>query len=274
MNFLQKLENARKKNNSLLCVGLDTDLSKVPDNIKKSAESLFEFNKAIIDATKDLVCCYKPNIAFYEAEGIPGLQALEKTIDYIPKDIPIILDAKRGDIGNTCDKYAAACFDQMKVDAVTLSPYMGYDSISPFAKYSGKAIFILVKTSNNSAIDFQDVKNAAGEPLYITVARKIMAWQKESAATLGAVAGATYPEDLKAIREVLGELPILIPGLGSQGGEGQKTVKFGAGVSGKSPIMINSSRAIIHASSNRDFAEVARNVAIKTKEQLNSYLIS
>ena len=271
MNFIEKLALIQKNNGSLLCVGLDTDFSKTPHCLKNSSDPIFEFNKEIIDTTKDLVCCYKPNIAFYEAYGVKGIEALEKTIEYIPSNIPIILDAKRGDIGNTCEMYAKSCFEHYKVDAVTISPYMGFDSIEPFSHYENKALFILVKTSNNSAIDFQDLKIETQQPLYLKVAEKIKEWQKKSKATLGAVAGATYPNDLKIIREILGELPILIPGLGSQGGDAENTVKFGIGENKKCPILVNSSRGIIYASRDNDFAERAREEAIKTKNQLNKY---
>lgn len=272
MDFITKLAKAREENNSLLCVGLDTDMDKLPEHILETEDPIFEFNKLIIDATKDITSCYKPNIAFYEAEGIKGMQSLEKTIDYIPKNIPVLLDAKRGDIGNTCDKYAKACFEHLKVDALTLSPYMGWDSISPFAKYEGKGLFILVKTSNDSSPDFQDITNKNDKPLFLEVAEKISHWQKESKATLGAVVGATYPKDLKIVRETLGNLPILLPGLGAQGGSAQETVQFGCGSDGKAPILVNSSRGILYASKDKNFAEASRAKAQEVKDQLNSYL--
>lgn len=273
MNFTKKLQLASNKNSSLVCVGLDTDITKIPAILQKSSDPIFEFNKAIIDATKDLVLAYKPNCAFYEAQGVKGLEALEKTIDYIPDDIPVILDAKRGDIGNTSRQYAIACFEHLKADAVTLSPYMGFDTIAPFTEYEEKALFILVKTSNASAGEIQDLETNNNQKIFLETARLISKWQKTSAAIIGAVTGATYPEDLKAIREILPGAPLLIPGLGSQGGDAKKTISYGLGTN-NSPIVVNSSRGIIYASGESNFAEAAREKAKEFKEQLNEYKLS
>ncbi|MDH4222248.1 MAG: orotidine-5'-phosphate decarboxylase, partial [candidate division Zixibacteria bacterium] len=224
MKFIQKLKSASSKNNSLLCVGLDTELEKIPKFLLVEKDPIFSFNQKIIDATKDLVCAYKPNLAFYEVYGIKGLEALKKTCEYVPEDIPIILDAKRGDIGNTSKMYAKAIFEEFKADGVTLNPYLGEDSLSPFLEYEDKGCFILCLTSNAGAKDFQ-LLNFEGKPLYKIVAEKILNWNKKG--NCGLVVGATYPEQLKEIREMAEELPILIPGVGAQKGDAEKTVKYG-----------------------------------------------
>jgi orotidine-5'-phosphate decarboxylase len=267
MKFIEKLKSASAKNNSLLCVGLDTELEKIPKFLLQEKDPLFAFNQAIIDSTKDLVCAYKPNLAFYEAYGLKGLEALKKTCEYIPKDIPIILDAKRGDIGNTSKMYAKAIFDEFRADAVTLSPYLGGDSLSPFLEYEDKCCFILCLTSNAGAKDFQLLK-FDGKPLYKTVAEKVLSWNKKG--NCGLVVGATYPEQLKEIREIATDLPILIPGVGAQQGDVELTVKYGTDERGDLAI-INSSRGIIYASSEKDFAQVARVEAKKLRDLFNLY---
>lgn len=266
-NFLEKYKTLSQKNDSLVCVGLDSEVSKLPN---QSSVSVLDFNKAIIDATKDLVCAYKPNCAFYEAIGIDGYSALKETIEYIPNEIPVILDAKRGDIGNTSRQYAISCFDDLKADAVTLSPYMGFDTIEPFLDYADKTVFMLVKTSNQSSGDFQDLKLENGKKLFIQVAETIAKWQENSKSTIGIVVGATYPEDLREIRKVLPSAPILLPGLGKQGGDTEKSVKYGEG-QGKAPLIVNSSRGIIFASNGADFANASREAAVLFKDNLNSY---
>jgi len=267
MNFLEKLDAAVKKNNSLLCVGLDIDLKKIPSSLLNKADPIFEFNKAIIDNTKDLVCAYKPNMAFYEMYGVYGLQALIKTIEYISmQEVPVILDAKRGDIGNTASAYAKSIFEIYKADAATVSPYMGQDSVEPFLENADKGIFILCLTSNPGSRDFQ--RFGEKEPLYKTVARKVKEWNKNGNA--GLVVGATNPDELKEIRVMVGDMPILIPGIGAQGGDLAKTVRYGANKKGERAI-INSSRGIIFASQGEDFAGSARVAARKLKEEINNY---
>ncbi len=224
MKFIEKLKSASSKNNSLLCVGLDTELEKIPKFLLQEKDPIFAFNQAIIDSTKDLVCAYKPNLAFYEAYGIKGLEALKKTCEYIPRDIPIILDAKRGDIGNTSKMYAKAIFEEFKADGVTLSPYLGEDSLSPFLEYEEKCSFILCLTSNTGAEDFQ-LLSFDRKFLYKIVAEKVLIWNKKG--NCGLVVGATYPEQLKEIREIAQDLPILIPGVGAQKGDVELTVKYG-----------------------------------------------
>ena len=267
MKFVEKLKRASQKNNSLLCVGLDTELEKIPKFLLSEKEPIFSFNQKIIDSTRDLVCAYKPNLAFYEAYGIKGLEALKKTCEYIPKDIPVILDAKRGDIGNTSKMYARAIFEEFKADGVTLSPYLGEDSLSPFLEYEDKGCFILCLTSNAGAKDFQ-LQEIEGKPLYKIVAEKVKTWNKKG--NCGLVIGATYPEQLKEIRDMAGELPILIPGVGAQKGDAEKTVKYGTDKNGELAI-INSSRGVIYASSEKDFALRAKDEAKKLRDLFNSY---
>jgi orotidine 5'-phosphate decarboxylase subfamily 2 len=262
MNFNEKLEYIIRKNNSILCVGLDIDKDKIlPNFFKTSNNPYLNFNKKIIDDTKDHVCAYKLNMAFYEVLGIDGYKILSKTIEYIPKHTIIILDGKRNDIGNTAKKYAKSLFETLNSDAVTINPYLGIDGIKPFLEYKDKCSFILCRTSNSSAGDFQDIKSN-NIPLFQTVASKIKSWN--SYGTCGAVVGATYPDELKIIREILGEgIPILIPGIGAQGGDIEKTVKYGTNKEGKMAI-INSSRSII-------YAENAGDAANSLNEEINKY---
>lgn len=267
MDFMEKLAQAARKNKSLLCVGLDTDPSLIPGRL-----SVFEFNKAIIDATADLVCAYKPNIAFYEAMGIPGLEALQQTRDYIPQHIPVIIDAKRGDIGNTAKAYARSCFEHFGFDAVTVSPYLGLDSLQPFIDYKDKGVIILCRTSNPGAADFQSLRiDEKGSPkmLYEVIAEKVNTWN--TFGNLGLVVGATYPQELKTIRERYPDMLLLIPGVGTQGGELSETVRFGADVKHERTI-INSSRQILYASKGKDYAAAARKVAEDIKNKINQYL--
>ena len=267
MKFLDKLLEISKKNNSLLCVGLDTDIGKIPEFLLKEDDPLFSFNKSIIDATSDLVCAYKPNLAFYESQGVKGWESLKKTCEYIPEHIPVILDAKRGDIGNTSRMYAKAIFEDLKGDGVTVSPYLGEDSISPFLAYEDKCAFILCLTSNKGAEDFQ-LQEINNKPLYEIVAEKILSWNEKG--NCGLVVGATFPEQLKRIREIVGKLPILIPGIGAQKGDVEKTVRFGTDDQGNLAV-INSSRGIIYASVDENFADSARAKAKELRDTINSF---
>jgi orotidine-5'-phosphate decarboxylase len=267
MNFIEKLAQAGKKNKSLLCVGLDTDPAMVPAGM-----GVYEFNKAIIDATADLVCAYKPNIAFYEAMGNAGLDALKKTRDYIPREIPVIIDAKRGDIGNTAKAYARSLFDYFNFDAMTASPYLGFDSLEPFIQYRDRGIFILCRTSNKGAADFQSLSfqtDGGQKMLFEIVAAKVNEWNKHG--NLGLVVGATYPGELKLIRDRYPEMPLLIPGVGTQGGELRQVVKYGADLKRQRTI-INSSRQILYASKGKDFAEAARREATSLRDKINEFL--
>ena len=260
MNFTDKLLAASRRNDSLLCVGLDPDPGQMPK------VSLLEFNKAIVDATAELVCAYKPNLAFYEALGIDGLKLLQKTIEHIPANIPIIGDGKRGDIGNTAKAYAKALFVTFGFDAATVSPYLGFDSVEPFIEYKDKGVFILCRTSNPGAVDFQNLVNAQGIPLYEAVARKAKEWNIHG--NIGLVVGATYPDELKAIRKLCPEMPLLIPGIGAQGGDLASAVKYGIDVQGEKAI-IAVSRQILYASQGKDFAQAARHSAQELRDNIN-----
>jgi orotidine-5'-phosphate decarboxylase len=267
MNFIEKLARTCEKNKSLLCVGLDTDASLIPEKT-----GVLEFNKAIIDATADLVCAYKPNIAFYEAGGSAGIEALKKTREYVPGDIPVIVDAKRGDIGNTASAYARGLFEYFRFDATTASPYLGYDSLEPFINYRDRGVFILCRTSNKGAVDFQSLqcKTESGTGmLFEVVAEKVNEWNAHG--NLGLVVGATYPEELKTIREKYPEMPLLIPGVGTQGGELSQVARYGVDVK-RQKTVINSSRQIIYASKGSDFARAARQAAQALRDRINDYL--
>jgi len=267
MKFVEKLLNISRKNHSLVCVGLDTDLEKIPEYLLKEEDPIFAFNQKIIDFTSDLVCAYKPNVAFYEAFGSKGWDALKKTCEYIPGEIPIIIDAKRGDIGNTAKMYARAFFEGLRADAVTVNPYMGKDAILPFLEYEDKCAFVLCLTSNEGAKDFQ-LSIVDGKPLYEIVAEKVLSWnEKESC---GLVVGATHPEQLKRIRKSAPSLPILIPGVGAQAGDIESTVKSGTDKNGELAI-INSSRAVLYASHEEDFAQAARKEALRLRDSINLY---
>ncbi len=266
MNFIEKLANATRKNKSLLCVGLDPDPKLMPDKV-----GVFEFNKAIIDATADLVCAYKPNIAFYEALGNEGLDALKQTVEYVPDDIPVIVDAKRGDIGNTAKAYARALFDYFNFDATTVNPYLGFDALEPFIQYSDKGVLILCRTSNAGAADFQSLRcetEGDSRPLFEIVALKASQWNIHG--NIGLVVGATYPEELRLIRNSYPDMPLLIPGIGAQGGNLASTVRYGVNARGEGAI-INSSRGIIYASPGKDFAQAARQAASSLRDQINDY---
>ncbi len=266
MNFIEKLTNATRKNKSLLCVGLDPDPELMPDKI-----SVFEFNKAIIEATSDLVCAYKLNFAFYEVLEDEGLTALKHTIRYIPDEIPVIGDAKRGDIGNTAKAYARSIFTNFNFDATTVNPYLGFDSIEPFIQYRDRGVFILCRTSNAGAVDFQALRSeveGSHRPLFEIVALKASQWNTYG--NIGLVVGATCPEELRLIRQNHPNMPILIPGIGAQGGDLASAVRYGVNAQGEKAI-INSSRQIIYASRGKDFAQAARRAATELRDQINYY---
>jgi orotidine-5'-phosphate decarboxylase len=251
----------------LLCVGLDPDPELMPEGL-----NLFEFNRAIIDATADLVCAYKPNIAFYEALGGEGLEALKRTREYIPADIPVIVDAKRGDIGSTSKAYARGLFDYFNFDATTASPYLGYDSLEPFIRCRDRGVFILCRTSNAGASDFQSLSceaDGSHKLLFEVVAEKVNQWNKSG--NLGLVVGATYPEELKSVRQRYPDMPLLIPGVGAQGGELSRVVRYGVDA-GRQRTIINSSRQVLYASKGRDFAQAARKVAMELRDRINEFL--
>ncbi len=272
MLFSQKLAAAVTKNNSLLCVGLDADLAKLPPEISKSKDPLFSFNKAIIDATADLVCGFKSNSAFYEGLGADGIRQLELTTTYIKKTYPHllnILDAKRADIGNTNEGYIDYVYEYLSADAITLHPYLGHEALEPFLKLKDKGSIILCRTSNPGASEFQDLK-VDGQPLYQRIAKAVAEnWNINSNCAL--VVGATYPKEMKIIRELVGDnLPFLVPGVGAQGGDIEQVVRSGLDSQG-SGLIINSARDIIYASSGRDFADAARAKAKLTRDTINRY---
>jgi orotidine-5'-phosphate decarboxylase len=260
MDFLDKLTSASQRNRSLLCVGLDPDVTLLPKI------DLLDFNKAIIDATVDLVCAYKPNLAFYEALGMDGLKALIETVKYIPDSVPVIGDGKRGDIGNTAKAYAKAMFEIFGFDATTVNAYLGYDSVQPFLEYRDRGIFILCRTSNPGALDFQSLTDAKGMPLYEAIALKAREWNTHG--NIGLVVGATYPDELKIIRQLNPEMPLLIPGIGAQGGDLALAIKNGIDTRGEK-IIIAVSRQILYTSSGKDFAQTARHNAHKLRENIN-----
>ena len=264
MEFIDKLLASSHRNNSLLCIGLDPDPELMP-NI-----SFLDFNKSIIDATADLVCAYKPNLAFYETLGADGFAILQETIKHIPNDIPIIGDGKRSDIGNTAKAYANALFTTFGFDAATVNPYLGFDSIEPFIEHKDKGIFILCRTSNPGAMDFQDLTGAGGTPLYNTVAQKAKEWNAYG--NIGLVVGATYPEELKLIRTICPEMPLLIPGIGAQGGDLASAVRYGADARGEKAI-VAVSRQVLYASQGKDSAEAARHNAQELRDKIN-HLVS
>lgn len=274
MTFTEKLDLISIKNNSLLCVGPDADWEKLPHSVKETDYPQFVFNKAIIDATHDLVCAYKPNSAFYEYLGSEGIRQLKMTCDYIHEsypNIPIILDVKRADIGSTNKGYVSYAFDYLRADAITLHPYLGKEALQPFLDRTDKGCIILCRTSNPGAGEFQDLK-IDGEELYKHIAKKVVSdWNTNNNCLL--VVGATYPEELAQVRKIVGEMTLLIPGIGAQGGDVQKTVTSGIN-SKKAGMIISTSRAIIFASSGKDYAEKAREEAIALRNQINKYRIN
>lgn len=273
MTFQQKLDIAVKKNNSLLCIGLDPVMEKLPEQFLHLVHPFFAFNKTIIDTTYDLVCSYKPNSAFYEAYGAKGIEELKKTCDYIRTtypEIPIILDAKRGDIGSTNEGYVSYAFDYLQVDAITLNPYLGKEAIKPFLQKKEKGCIILCKTSNPGAKEFQNVK-IGDEPLYKKIAKKIIAdWNTNSNCLL--VIGATYPKELAEIRSLTQTMTFLVPGVGTQGGDVKKTIRAGLNEK-KSGMIINASRAIIFSGKGKNFAKIVRQKTLELQKSINMYRV-
>ena len=251
-----------KQRRSFLCVGLDTDLAKIPDHLLGSTDPMFEFNKAIIDATAPYCVAYKPNTAFYESQGIQGWQTLEKTVAYLKEKYPshlIIADAKRGDIGNTSKMYAATFFEQMNVDAVTVAPYMGQDSVTPFLEYTGKWVVLLDLTSNKGSHDFQFFTDSDGMPLWERVLRVSAEWAGDD--QMMYVVGATQGSMFQEIRRVAPTSFLLVPGVGAQGGSLEEVCRYG--MTDECGLLVNSSRGIIYASKGTDFAEAAEAEARK-----------
>ena len=267
----QQLIGQIKQKKSFLCVGLDSDIDKIPEHLLSHADPVFEFNKQIIDATRDLCVSYKPNAAFYESRGVAGLQSLVKTWEYLPKECLNIIDAKRGDIGNTSDMYAKTFFDEassgMSFDAITVAPYMGKDSVTSYLKYDGKWVILLALTSNESSKDFQFLPVGDGY-LFEEVIKKANAWA--GADRMMYVVGATRGEAFLDIRKHAPDHFLLVPGVGAQGGSLEDVCKYG--MNKDCGLLVNSSRSIIFASSGKDFAEAARAEALKIQQEMEAEL--
>ena len=269
MNFTAMLAAAWRKNDSLLCVGLDPDPAKFPVAIRGRDDKIFEFCAAIVDATADLVCAFKPQIAYFAARRAEEqLEALVAHIHDKHPGIPVILDAKRGDIGSTAEQYAVEAFERYRADAVTVNPYMGRDSVDPYLAYPGKGVILLCRTSNPGGSDLQFL-DVGGEKLYERVAR-LVAGEWNAAGQCALVVGATFPAEIAQVRAIVGDLPLLVPGIGAQGGDIEATVRAGRTADG-SGLMINSSRAILYASADEHFAAAARAVADETRAAINRY---
>ncbi len=268
MNRSELFEQIKLKK-SYLCVGLDTDIEKIPSHLLTADDPIYEFNKAIIDATKDYCVAYKPNLAFYEALGVKGWESLKKTIDHIPKDCLIIADAKRGDIGNTSTLYAKAFFNELKADAVTVAPYMGKDSVTPFLNFENKWVIVLALTSNEGANDFQtSLLEESNAPLYEKVIRSVQSWGNEDQIMF--VVGATRAEQFAHVRSLAPNNFFLVPGVGAQGGD-LKTISK-AGFNNQCGLLVNSSRQIIYAGNQEDFALRAGEEARKVQQEMEALL--
>ena len=271
MTFLDMLHTASTRNSSMLCVGLDPEPTRFPADMQGNPRKIYDFCAAIVDATADLVCAFKPQIAYFAAHGAED--QLERLMQYLranAPEVPVILDAKRGDIGSTAAQYAKEAFERYGADAVTLSPFMGFDSVEPYLAYPGKGAFLLCRTSNPGGDDLQNQRLASvdGQPLlYEHIAGLVQGpWNKNG--QLGLVVGATYPAEIERVRALAPTVPLLIPGVGAQGGDAAATVKAGWRPDG--PIIVNSSRAILYASNGPDFAAAARREAIKTRDMLQA----
>jgi len=269
MTFTQMLAAAWQKNNSLLCVGLDPDPAKFPAHLKGCNDAIFEFCKGIIDATADLACAFKPQIAYFAARRAEDqLEALTAYIHDKHPGIPVILDAKRGDIGSTAEQYAVEAFERFQADAVTVNPYMGRDSVDPYLAYPNKGVILLCRTSNPGGSDLQFL-DVGGEKLYERVARLVATeWNRNGQCAL--VVGATFPAEIARVRDIVGDVPLLVPGIGAQGGDIEATVRAGRTADGRG-LMINSSRAILYAGHDENFAAAARKVALDTRDAINLY---
>jgi orotidine-5'-phosphate decarboxylase len=260
MTFTEKVRNIQNTKNSLLCIGLDPVLGKIPPHIQKTGDPIVEFNKYIIDSTLDLVCAYKFNLAFYEAFGPTGIEALEDSIELVPPGILTIGDGKRSDIGNSSERYAEMLFDSMEFDAVTVNPYMGTDSVEPFLSYPEKGVFVLALTSNPGAKDFQKLK-VGKQYVYEKVVQRAKIWNTQH--NVGLVVGATQPRELARIRKLAPGMPILLPGIGAQGGDLKKSVEHGCSKH-RDLLLINIGRSIIYANNVRD-------AALELHDMINTY---
>lgn len=265
----QELIDQIRTKKSFLCVGLDTDLEKIPAHLLQTEDPIFEFNKAIIDATKDFAVAYKPNLAFYECLGIKGWESLRKTLEYIPSNCFTIADAKRGDIGNTSKYYAKTFFEYLNFDSVTVAPYMGEDSVTPFQEFPNKWVILLALTSNKGALDFQFTTDIHGEELYKKVLRKSSEWGTDE--NLMYVVGATRAEGIGEVRKIVPNHFFLVPGVGAQGGSLEDVAKYGWNAD--CGLLVNSSRGIIYASNGLDFAEKATLAAREIQQEMEKILV-
>ena len=266
--FIEQLERAWDVNGSLVCVGLDPEIERFPPQVVGQPSPIFQFNKAIIDATADLVCAYKPQFAHYAA--YEAEDQLERTIDYIQTTypgIPVILDSKRGDVGNTAERYAIEAFERYHADAVTVSPYLGGDSMEPFLKHEDRGVIILCRTSNPGAGDLQDLQVGGRRLFHIVADLAARRWNTRGNCAL--VVGATYPRELAEVREIVGNMPLLVPGVGAQGGDVAQAVQSGQTAAGAG-LVISSSRGILYASSGEDFVSAARQATLKLRDQINA----
>jgi orotidine-5'-phosphate decarboxylase len=266
--FIEQLQRAWDSNDSLVCVGLDPEIERFPAQFAEQPSPIFQFNKAIIDATADLVCAYKPQFAHYAA--YEAEDQLERTIDYIHRTypgIPVILDSKRGDVGNTAERYAIEAFERYHADAVTVSPYLGGDSLEPFLKYEEKGVIILCRTSNPGAGDLQDLEISGRRLFHVVADLAARRWNKRGNCML--VVGATYPRELAEVREIVGNMPFLVPGVGAQGGDVAQAVQNGQTAAGAG-LVVSSSRGILYASSGENFASAARDATVKLRDQINA----
>ncbi|KFB66544.1 orotidine-5'-phosphate decarboxylase [Candidatus Accumulibacter vicinus] len=269
MNFIKALNSVWRENNTLLCIGLDPDPARFPAHLQHRPDAIFEFCRAIVDATADLVCCFKPQIAYFAARRAEDqLEALIEHIHIRHPATPVILDAKRGDIGSTAEQYAIEAFERFQADAVTINPYMGRDSIEPYLAYRDKGIILLCRTSNPGGSDLQFL-DVGGEKLYERVARLVSKeWDVNGQCAL--VVGATFPSEIARVRTLIGDMPLLVPGIGAQGGDIETTVRAGCTASGVG-LIINSSRAILYAGKGEDYANTARSVAEATRNAINRH---
>ncbi|PKO81906.1 MAG: orotidine-5'-phosphate decarboxylase [Betaproteobacteria bacterium HGW-Betaproteobacteria-13] len=269
MHFMTALKGAWQQRNSLLCVGLDPDPARFPVHLQDRPDAIFEFCKQIVDATADLACCFKPQIAYFAARRAED--QLEALIDHIHErhpDTPVVLDAKRGDIGSTAEQYAVEAFERFRADAITVNPYMGRDSVDPYLAYPDKGVILLCRTSNPGGSDLQFL-DVGGEKLYERVAR-LVAEDWNASGNCGLVVGATFPAEIARVRELTGDMPLLVPGIGAQGGDIAATMQAGRTADGCG-LMINSSRAILYAGKGEDFAAQARRVALETRDAINAH---
>jgi len=268
--FVDKLAAAVQRNASLVCVGLDVEAARVPPRVRERPDWIAHFNAGIVEATADLVCCYKPNLGFYEALGSAGWDGLRQTLAILPADVPVLLDAKRGDIGSTAQAYARALFDDLGADAATVNPYMGFDAVEPFLAYHDRGVFVLCKTSNPGAADFQDLVctvDGRSAPLFEHVARAAVRWNQHG--NVGLVVGATQPGAFRAVRAIAPTVPLLVPGVGAQGGDLAMAVAEGVDTHGAG-VLVASSRAIVYASSDDNWQAAARAATLALRDEINA----